>query len=81
MPAQLNRLGSLNNMKNILLTGPDGCIRKVVRQGLGGAGEKLRVSDARPLGTANPGKGMRYADLAESQERWGESLVSAYTSR
>jgi uronate dehydrogenase len=55
-------------MKNILLTGANGRIGKVLRQGLRGVYEKLRVSDVTPLGAANPGEDMQYADLTDPQE-------------
>ena len=55
-------------MKNVLLTGANGRIGKVLRQGLSGVYEVLRVSDLTPLGAAQPGEEVLHADLGNPQE-------------
>lgn len=55
-------------MKNVLLTGANGRIGKVLRQALRGLYPLLRVTDLTPLGAAAPGEDVQTGDLTRPEE-------------
>lgn len=55
-------------MTNVLLTGANGRIGKVLRQGLRGVYPLLRVTDLAPVGTAAPGEEVQTGDLTRPED-------------
>ena len=53
-------------MRRLLLTGAAGALGKVLRQGLAGSAETLRLSDRSPLGDAAPHEEVVVCDLADA---------------
>jgi uronate dehydrogenase len=55
-------------MNSVLLTGANGRIGKVLREGLRGVVPLLRVTELTPLSEAQPGEELQYADLTKMDE-------------